>query len=208
MPYIYKITNNINQKVYIGKTSSSITHRWQRHKEDAQKDSERHRPLYKAMNKYGIEYFTIELIEEVQDDTVACEQEIYWIEYFQSFKYGYNATTGGDGRAYADYDLIFALFQEGKTGKEISQITGYTDKTITMALKQKGITDKERMLRGKANSKVVFMRDKETNAILNAFPSLSEAERFLQKPRSAQHISEVCKGKRNTAYGYKWTFAT
>lgn len=66
------------------------------------------RPLYNAMNKYGIEHFLIEEIEEC-DYNVVNDREKYWIEYYSSFKYGYNATPGGDGVPYLDYDLIISL---------------------------------------------------------------------------------------------------
>ena len=48
------------------------------------------------------------------------------------------------------------------------------------------------------------MLDKNTLEILKSFSSLNEAERFLDKPGGRRHISEVCRGKRQTAYGYKW----
>lgn len=38
------------------------------------------------------------------------EREVYWIEKFHSFKNGYNATVGGDGRKYLDYDLIISTY--------------------------------------------------------------------------------------------------
>ena len=63
MGFIYKIINNINDKVYIGKTDFSIEKRWAEHKKDSQKDL-KNRPLYRAMNKYGIENFSIEIVEE------------------------------------------------------------------------------------------------------------------------------------------------
>jgi predicted GIY-YIG superfamily endonuclease len=204
MPYIYKITNTLNGKMYIGKTSSTIESRWKEHREDATCRSKEHRPLYSAIQKYGIDNFIIEQVEEVPNDEIACERETFWIEYYGSFKNGYNATKGGDGRQYADYDLIFTLFKEGKTGKEICQITGYSDKTITLALEQKGVSAEERKARGNTQSQVVLMLDKNTLEILKSFPSLSEAERFLDKPGGRRHISEVCRGKRQTAYGYKW----
>ena len=207
MPYIYKIINDINDKVYIGKTSKTIEHRWKEHREDATTKSKDHRPLYSAIQKYGIEHFQIEEIEEVPNDEIACEREKYWIEYYGSFKNGYNATKGGDGCQYADYDLIYALFKEGKTGKEICQITGYTDKTVTLALIQAGTTPEERRARGRTNSQAVFMLDLKTSEILKSFSSYAEAERFLDKPGSRNHISEVCRGKRQTAYGYKWKMA-
>ena len=204
MPYIYKIINNVNNKVYIGKTSSSIESRWKEHKEDAFCKSKGHRPLYSAIRKYGLEHFSIEEVEECPNDEIACEREIYWIEFYSSFKNGYNATIGGDGRRYADYDLIYSLFQEGKTGKEICQITGYADQTVTTALSQRGISEKERKMRGKINSQTVLMLDKNTHQIVNIFPSYKEAERYLNKTGSRRHIAEVCKGKRKTAYGYEW----
>ena len=204
MPYIYKITNILNGKMYIGKTSSTIEARWKEHREDATCRSKEHRPLYSAIQKYGANNFVVEQIEEVPNDEIACERETFWIEHYGSFKNGYNATKGGDGRQQADYDLDCALFNEGKTGKEICQITGYTDKTITLALEQKGVSAEERKSRGNTQSQAVFMLDKKTLEILKVFSSLNEAERFLDKPGSRRHISEVCHGKRQTAYGYKW----
>ena len=205
MPYIYKITNILNGKIYIGKTSSTIEERWKEHREEATRQNKTHRPLYSAIQKYGIDNFNIEQVEEVPNDKIACEREVFWIEYYGSFKNGYNATKGGDGRSYADYDLILALFNEGKTGKEICQITGYTHETITLALEQKGISAAERKTRGrKPLSQGVLMLDKDTLEILKSFSSLKEAERFLGKSSGPNHIAEVCQGKRKTAYGYKW----
>lgn len=207
MPYIYKITNNVNQKIYIGKTSTSIEERWKTHCKDSKVETKEKRPLYSAMRKYGIECFSIEQIEEVENDSIACERERYWIEYYGSFKTGYNATLGGDGKAYADYDLIFALFKQGKNNKEIHKITNYANETIRKALEIKGIDREERKKRGYAQqSKKVLMIDKNTFEPLRVFSSMGEAERFLQKPEGHKHISEVCNGKRKSAYGYKWEY--
>ena len=106
MPYIYKITNSINGKIYIGKTLQSIEERWKEHCRDCTKSRVEKRPLYEAMNKYGKENFSIELVEECEE-SVLNEREVFWIEYYGSFKNGYNATIGGDGRPYIDYEMIF-----------------------------------------------------------------------------------------------------
>jgi len=50
--------------------------------------------LYKAFNKYGIENFTFEEIEQV-DNSILDEREKYWIEYYDSYFNGYNSTLGG-----------------------------------------------------------------------------------------------------------------
>lgn len=59
------------------------------------KDGCKDRPLYQAMKEYGIENFSVETLEETENPE---EREKYWIEYFSSFKNGYNATIGGDGK--------------------------------------------------------------------------------------------------------------
>lgn len=77
MAYIYQITNDINGKIYIGKTEFSIEKCFKEHCYDAFRDRNEKRPLYAAMRKYGIEHFHIELLEETDDPN---EREVYWIE--------------------------------------------------------------------------------------------------------------------------------
>ena len=119
MAYIYKIVNDINQKVYIGKTEFSINKRFKEHCKDAFQYRTEKRPLYSAMRKYGIEHFHIELIEETNSPE---EREIYWIEQYRSFKNGYNATLGGDGRAYLDYDVLIAAYKKNPNISQISKL--------------------------------------------------------------------------------------
>ena len=97
--FIYKITNKINQKSYIGYNSADRDTRWRDHKREYIKESQSSKLLYRAMNKYGIDNFSYERIEDdITDiDTLKC-REIYWIESCKSFgELGYNMTMGGDG---------------------------------------------------------------------------------------------------------------
>ena len=82
MGYIYKITNQINNKMYIGKTTKSIEERWKAHQKKALEHSNRY--LYDAMNHYGIENFTIEQVEKC-DNSILNEREIYWIKYYNTY---------------------------------------------------------------------------------------------------------------------------
>jgi group I intron endonuclease len=203
MAYIYKITNDINGKIYIGKTVNTIEKRWNEHCKDSLKERNENRPLYKAMNKYGIQHFHIEQIEECSVEEVS-ERERYWIEIYGSFKYGYNATKGGDGKQYADYDLIYKLWLENKNAKEIHDLTNYDSKTIRIALEENNISAVERRNRQiQKVERAVAMLDKDTKEIIKVFPSRKAAYDFLGKQHSG-HIAEVCKGKRKTAYGYAW----
>lgn len=95
---IYKITNLINGKKYIGKTNN-----WERRQKDHKRlafkkeHKEENKTLYKAIRKYGIEHFSFELIEKLEDYSIAGEKEKYWIKYYDSYKNGYNESEGGDG---------------------------------------------------------------------------------------------------------------
>lgn len=68
------------------------------------------------MNKYGIENFMIELLEEVSDESILSEREIYWIQELKTYGCtGYNATKGGDGKIVYDYHEIIELANLGYT---------------------------------------------------------------------------------------------
>lgn len=118
MGFIYKIYNDVNDKVYIGQTSGTIEERFKQHLKKVNSDDRKTYPLYNAMRKYGIEHFFIEQIEETDDLNA---REIYWIKQFDSYNNGYNATLGGDGWVRTDYDLIVQLYQQGKSGIDIAK---------------------------------------------------------------------------------------
>lgn len=204
MPYIYKITNDINDKIYIGKTTQTIQERFRTHIKDS-KRGYKNRPLYNAINKYGIEHFSIEEIEECPED-ILNDREKYWIEYYGSYKYGYNGTLGGDGRTYLDYELVYKLWKENNSIQEIHNILGYDKGSISKILSIYNISSEDKFWRGKENQMVsVAMVDKDTNKIIKVFSSIADAYNELGKQHSG-HITSVCKGQRKTAYGYKWKY--
>lgn len=97
--YIYKLTNTINGKGYIGFTSKTPERRWQMHKENAQ--NKRNQYLYDAINKYGWENFTKEVLYCSMDGPHTLkEMEPHFIREHNTFfinEHGYNMTLGGDG---------------------------------------------------------------------------------------------------------------
>ena len=197
MAYIYQITNKINQKIYIGKTEFSIEKRFKEHCNDAYNDKKEKRPLYAAMRKYGIENFEISLIEETDNPE---EREIYWIEQKRSFKNGFNATIGGDGRKYLDYDLVIATYEKVKNTQKVADILNYDYGHIRNILHQYNynLTDNN----NKDRRKVVAKCDKTTNEILEVFPSIMAAAKSINK--HTHHISDCINNKRKSAYGYAW----
>ena len=102
---IYKITNVVNGKVYIGQ-ALNIKNRFNDHKNDPFYPSSRgyHLPFYCAIRKYGIENLTFEVLEECLPFELD-EKEIYYIAKFEAFgPKGYNLTTGGHSSSYIDLD--------------------------------------------------------------------------------------------------------
>lgn len=206
MPYIYKITNRINGKIYIGKTIKTIQERWKEHCSDYQKERYEKRPLYSAMNKYGIEHFYIEPVEECSVEFLS-EREKFWIEYYGSFKNGYNATIGGDGKQYVDYDLVVANYKKIKNQTKVAELMKISTDTVAQALrvkKEKILTQQEVQINERGYT--IYQYDKYNN-FLKSFPSARAAAREVSNnSNGASHILDVCKGKRKTAYGYYWKY--
>lgn len=96
MGFIYKVTNLINNKVYIGQTSLTICQRWEAHIKKAKMHTNRY--LYDAMNHYGYNNFIVESLEECSNESLD-EREKYWIAFYDSTNpdTGYNLTSGGGG---------------------------------------------------------------------------------------------------------------
>lgn len=91
---IYKITNLLNKKVYIGQ-SVDIKTRWANHiKASLGIDSIAHSKVHDAMAQDGVRNFTFELLEKC-DKSILNEREKYYIGFYQSNLYGYNLTKGG-----------------------------------------------------------------------------------------------------------------
>ena len=158
------------------------------------------------MRKYGIEHFHIELIEETDNPE---EREIYWIEKLGSFKNGYNATLGGDGKKYLDYDLIVDTYKEIKNQKEVAKYLNISEKTVRKILQGRKI----QTVAPKIGNKPVSCLDRDGNFISH-FESCGDGARWVASQRVskasidtiAKRIADVARGERKTAYNYIWRF--
>lgn len=90
---VYKITNKINGKCYIGK-SIDIKARFSDHKKPNNLKS--HYKIYKAFAKYGIENFSFEILSKCPKEYLG-KLEMFFIKHFDSVNNGYNITQGGKG---------------------------------------------------------------------------------------------------------------
>ena len=212
MAYIYKITNDINNKVYIGKTHFSIEKRMREHKHDAHKPGYENRPLYKAMRAYGTQHFHIELLEETNQPEA---REIFWIDCYDSYHNGYNATYGGDGAPRLDYNQIINTYLDGHSVKETAEICNVDVSYTSIILKQHGINVKssDEILKAKC-SKRVQMMTLDTHIVLQTFDSTHDAARYLINQHmskatvdsTASAISQVCQGKQRSSRGFYWQY--
>ena len=135
---IYKITNKLNGKVYIGQTIKSLKERFEKHCWGTTEKDQYHlnMAIKKAIRKYGKENFTIELIEEVET-TKLDEREVYWISFYDSYNKGYNCTLGGQNGATRSTKLSWTEENEvieakylGFSIKEIEEVYGIDRTTV------------------------------------------------------------------------------
>lgn len=158
--YIYKITNLINQKVYIGQTRQPILVRWEQH---CFSPYECH--FHSAIKKYGYQNFKVEELcrldlEEKELSKKLNELEIKYIKEYDSYNNGYNSTLGGQGNFKCNYEEIFEIWtQKEMSIQKISDTYGYNQATIRKALLANGITQEEINQRGvlaSANAKIIY----------------------------------------------------
>ena len=104
--YIYKVENDVNNKIYIGQTMQIPERRFKDHLRNKRSNDKFH----KAIREIGPSHFKLEILENVNRDSLD-EREKYWIEYFKAYKDGYNSTPGGRGYPvgwYAPIEVIEA----------------------------------------------------------------------------------------------------
>lgn len=97
---IYKITNLVNGKIYIGQ-SKDIYKRWKEHRYNIANKKYESCILYKAIKKYGIDNFEFSVVESCKIEDLNIREEYYIRKYktYVGFKdcNGYNMTLGGEG---------------------------------------------------------------------------------------------------------------
>ena len=116
---IYKITNLINNKIYIGKTVGTAEERFKRHCRDAKGNIKNTDYFHLALRKYGLNNFKVEIVEtNIENKELLSQREIYWIDYYNSYnsEIGYNLTKGGTGGALTGEAL--ERMRKSKTGQK------------------------------------------------------------------------------------------
>ncbi len=145
---IYKITNTKDGKCYIGK-SEDLAERLKNHIQSLTHNNNRNKHMQSAYNESGVGSFSIEILEELDEDDDINERERYYIELYKSYdrNYGYNLTHGGDGgNSYVDCMTEEEKEEHYKKHREIRMGDGnciYGKHLYTDGVVQKYISDDE-----------------------------------------------------------------
>lgn len=179
MGYIYKITNKNTGKIYIGLTTKERpTDRFSQHRYIATHPEQEKNIsyLHRAMNAEGVDNFSFDIIEEV-DNEILCEREKYWIKYYNSLSpNGYNLTEGGEGT------LGFARFQSIEERQKKSE-----------TMKQYYIVHPEKRQEVAERIKELWQNEEYRNKVIE-----SNKKFYQEHP-------DFFKGENNPMYGKKHT---
>lgn len=226
--YIYKISNDFNNKVYIGQTRRTIEKRFQEHITYNSDNTY----IHNSIKKHGKEHFMIDIIEIVECyDMLKLydklnEREIYWINYYDSYNNGYNCTFGGQktansisvicynlqGVLIGIYDTIFQA--ERETGANRNRITescksgnkyfianNYIFRYINEPLTNKDIENI------KLKYPLIFQYDFDGN-LINTFSRLRDAAVYLNdigfKNIKSRNVGKVCNKDGRSLCGFIW----
>ena len=203
---IYKITNKINGKSYIG-LSINIEERF---KEHYRQDKEKGKVLYSAFQKYGIENFDFSIIELCSTEELN-EKEKYWIAYYDTYNNGYNATLGGEGNCRINHQEVIQDYLNTGCCKTTAKNLGISQHSVGYILTTNGIEHRSFTDCGGLNKKRVGQFSK-TGEFIQEFVSQEEAANYLISIGKTKasintvrgHIGQNCAGKEKTSYGFVW----
>ena len=224
--YIYKITNNINQKVYIGQTRQKPKNRWLSHKSC---HKSKPYPLYNAMRKYGIENFSFDVIEENIQLELLTERENHWIKEFNSIPpgHGYNITKGKNSNKNPVKKKVFQYSLDGKFLREFESVADAASEYNTRREKIRAcftqraysvsgfiwkdklttITDEEKEL---AKTKIPILQYALDGTFIREHESTLDACYALDKKKGNgdSAICAVLRGRERSIYGFIWKYKT
>ena len=190
--FIYKITNTINSKSYIGQTIQNVRERFYQHCATKCSKAVSNMAIHRAIKKYGKSNFTVEVIEEI-DSANLNDRERYWIKYYNSYNNGYNSTKGGqDGcKSFKDLD-VESIIKEYNTGKSL--------RTLGTIFKVDKQTIKDLLIRHNVElrtTRTYKLSQKDRDKVLEDFASgLSRKEIMIKWNISKSYLSQLINGYR------------
>jgi len=153
MAFIYKVTNKVNGKLYVGQTRCQFSKRKREHINDA--NIGRGYKLENAINKYGKDNFIWEILYETENIEELDPKEIFFIQKYKANnkKYGYNSTEGGEG-SYIRTPKTITLLKESRKGQHSGKNNPMYGKKHTKEAKKKMGVNKGKKLSEEQRRKI------------------------------------------------------
>jgi len=205
---IYKATNKINNKIYIGQTCSSLKIRIGEHRRSSKLKKENSK-FYNAIRKYGVDGFNFECIEACASKEELNNKEIFYIKLFDCYNSGYNSTLGGDGVSGCENHPLF-----GKKRPEFSEsISGENHPNfgkVGMLSPRYGQKHTTKTKKKMSNSLIGNKRrvDKTLYEFEHSEYGKVISTKYEMKKKynlEGKCIALLCRGERNTHKGWKMT---
>ena len=213
---VYCHTNKFNGKRYVGITCRPPEERWQN---GTRYNHNEH--FYRAIQKYGWDSFSHDILHTGLTHQEACEYEKMYIKDWnlRDESCGYNMTDGGEGcpgrimsaESRAKLSASLAGVGKGRTlsdehKRKISEaLTGRPSPKRRPYPKRGPMSDELRAILSDAHQKKpVAMYSKEGEYIMS-FPASKEAARYVGLKTNSD-ILKCCSGKRSSAGGYQWRY--
>jgi group I intron endonuclease len=194
MRFIYLAKNLLNGKCYVGQTKN-FNERVKGHLKEA--DTGKGYAFHAAIRKHGKENFIFEVIEEC-DDEAANERERVWIDRFDSFKRGYNLTSGGDCFEFSEETLQKIRDANSNLSDEQKYIRGsaYRGKHLSEEHKQK-LREANKGKKPPPHSEETLRKMSESMKGKNTGPKSDEHRKKLSEARRKWRLTEEQKAEIN-----------
>lgn len=131
---VYKIINDIDDKIYIGSTSTELWHRMSQHRADARKGEKS--PLYRHMREIGIEHFKIELVCNTDKEHLREVEESIINNVSGCNRLNYKRTCHKDTSIKYDYAEIARVYKDTHSYNATANIIGCSRVTVKKAVKK------------------------------------------------------------------------
>lgn len=224
---IYKITNDITNKIYVGKTVKSLEERFKGHciSADGWTKELHGSRLYPSMQKYGYEHFHISLLEECNSEEELCRAEIKWISKLDSTNQerGYNIAPGGNGGAlFKGHQHSEETIREMRDSRKGSKNANYGNRWVCseelkalhsklslgsnngMYGKHHSEETKEKI--GKSNSKAItgriYVSNEELDIEERIYPE--QLEYYLSQGFKKKRLKRNCNKFSDSSKGCRW----
>lgn len=134
---VYVITNDINDMVYVGSTTTELWHRMSQHRAEAKNGAKS--PLYDMMREYGASHFHIKKAMTSSADKIRQDEEFLINQIPPRLRLNYKRHSAKDTSAQFDYDEICRVYKACESQNMTANIIGCSRVTVQKALKSKGV---------------------------------------------------------------------